>query len=366
MQIKKLLSIPNELVTDQEKLLLIKIQELSSLPGEINITLEHMRILLGWEKTKVKRVAKSLKVKNIIKTSSEEDSNLAYTIDNTRLREMFEYLDIKLPFEEDYSRKVRKQIKIKKEVEKQKLESGSKNIKVTRNVKLMINYWNQQSCLKPLRETKNRKSIVQTKRFKQAVQLCKKFLSGELYKVKESYFPEDVEPFEIKFTIEDFRLFVDRLVILITDKNFKPVNKKFLKENSTLISFFIGNQYGRFDSILLRYCLKEPKSIIKLENSEKDVNALKSSWKELNPNHVFSGKDILELDKFLNHAMLIIKNNQKFKPRIGTVASKIGDVIVETIQKNWGRNKVDTLRPSYLNTNHFKSNFESTLKRLGY
>jgi len=413
MEINKILGIPSELLLDSEKLLLLKMIQITSSNSGTKITLKDLSLYLGWEKSKTKRVAKSLKIKNIlepVKISLEEDSLVFnYKIHLAKLEELVEGLVINTEsptrpqnrLRGKYAKK-RKVVEVlntttKKISKLKRLDTGGKlekvgkrtlkklkkekvsllstleedlldiqeNVAPTRNVKIMINYWNQFDCLRKVMEFK-RGEVAQSDLFKKVVKNCRDFLSGDLYKVKREYFPEDLDPLQSRMTVEDFKIFVDRFVAILTDKNLKPINKNYIGTNANINTFLAGNNYVKASSLLLEYCLKEPETVIQFINPEKDINIMRDSWKKLNPSYVFSGKDLIELDKFLNYAMINIKSNKKFKPRMGSVVSKIGDVVIQTIQKNWGRGKITTLKPLYLNTNHFKFSFEAMIKRLGY
>lgn len=367
MEQKSIFAIPDNILADYEKILLLKLTYLQNLEVKGKLTIKDIATYLGWEPRKVIRILRCLKIKKILEpipNSLSDDLIFNYKINYNQLEIYYNSTNIVLPQYETLAEKIRRKV-TKKDNNLVNPDKEPLVLKPTRNTRIMIKYWNSFPCLSPIKEVEQG-SILQSKQNSKTLENCSRFLAGKLFHQVYSYFPENCEPVKTPMTVDDFKLFVSRFVTIITDADLEPINKNTIRTHNKLNTFLVGNEYAGIKSFLLSYCLHEPEPAMKFKNPKKDVLILRDKWKQFNPSFVFNGKDLKELDKFISYAMIIIKGNKRFKPIMGSVTSKLGDVVNKTIEKSWGKGKIQTLRPTYLNTNHFKGAFESMLKKLGY
>jgi len=397
--------VPDVLLSDSEKLLISIMLQCIYLTNrnieENQFTYTNYAELLGWTTRKVKRVVKELKEKELLlsvklklpntkKQPIVELPNLieiekAHTLYkanttiplSTNLFNLFhkniyksDYISILQKFYTNttaggsiiipFTEKKQKRPTIAKPK-----EDNSPPIKITKNVRLMVKYWNAQPELTTLYEfARGSRSHLQTKTYKTVVTGLKKFLSGALYNNKINI-PDGFAPTDQKFTVADFCKYVDRFVQILIDRKIEPQNKRIF-QNRTSLSSFLFTSYSGAPCILLKYCYKELQTVVPLTNSDAELNNIKIMWLKLNPNAVFSSRDMVELDKFVTYALKYCSTIPKFKTRSGSVIAKISGVVEASLTKGWSNEKRRGLKITYLNTNHFKGSFEAEIKRLGY
>lgn len=251
--------------------------------------------------------------------------------------------------------------------EEKLLQDTEENIHVPKDVRYMIAYWNEQSD-----KNKNKPKKVleffngkQSKTFKTLVKTCKDFLSGRLYDPEKgngivpSTFENKSEEINRPFTYKEFTKFVDRFVVVLTDKNYQPYSKAFLRDNCTLSTFLAGNGFSKSPSLLLAFCMKDPEPVFQFKYKEFH-KCLELAWKEYRPEDKLNGKDHQNFDKLCRWLIPMIKNDLGVQSPI-LIKNAISSRFMESLEHTWKNKKVDT---SYLPSKHCREGFISYLDKL--
>lgn len=140
--------------------------------------------------------------------------------------------------------------------ESSRRKKNGEPLKLTKPVKEMIDYWNNQSVL--CNYSLDKTALLHpTKKLKMAIEALQGFRGGTFFRDNNIYIPEEfADSFDCtaKRTVHDFISAVDRLVALATSPNSPIAHAKFIK-NLTIFDFLHGIAYPkRLPPLYITHC----------------------------------------------------------------------------------------------------------------
>lgn len=244
-------------------------------------------------------------------------------------------------------------------------EPEPKIVKPTKQVRYMIQYWNEKSKIyggvpKKLNE---RHGGNQTKNFQHTVKICNLWLKGNLFNSPYGMAPENMNGNKQELvkprTYEDFTVFVDRFCTILHDHGYKPAKKDFLWEYATIKDFLAGNTFAKMPSLWLRYCLNEPEPRYEYKFEEFHIT-MKKAWMKYHPMANLTANDFVNFDKCLAWLIPWFEKKHKIKSKMD-MKLNITVHLTKSIEKGWKSKRPST---SYLASQRFREDFQEYVKNL--
>lgn len=247
-----------------------------------------------------------------------------------------------------------------KEAHKHEEDKQRKKLEVKPSPKTLsiLNRWNKLCDDYPKIYTRPQQDQ-KKKIYRETLDSLNKLFRGSLYARGTAVLPQGFEPFEQKFTLEEVETFLERLHIQMVDPNVGVIPFKNRKAN--IKEFLVGNPRTGTSSKLLSCCWNEPKSL--QINNQEGVESMKKIYRELvNPNQVFTFKDLEAFDSFISWSRPFCAKLYETSPGTHDFGSMACRGAIKSAQKVVN----GSLNPTILGKDFIKQMVEQRMYKLGY